>query len=99
MTPTFLQKSVRVALGSGLVFLVLWWWAPSDRGTITTCLRGLVEASQGGGVFYGEYRDQLVEAEQARSITIISTSSFGGGLAVKHDYRADGEGRTIVCSV
>lgn len=97
MTPTLVQKSLRVALGASLVFLVLWWWAPSDRGTVAACLRGMVEASLGGGVFYGEFRDQLVEAEQAGSITITNTSDFGGGLGVKHDYLADGERRTIMC--
>jgi len=96
VTPTLVQKSLRVALGSSLVFLVLWWWTPSDRGTVAACIRGMVEASRGSG-FHSEYRDQLVEVEQAKSITITRKSEFGAGLGWAYEYTADGQSRLSMC--
>ena len=91
------QKVMAVAGGAGLVFLVLWWWHPSDRARLTDCFLAQMEAARGSG-FYGDYRDDLEAVESAETVEITNEAVVGGGLGVRLDYALDGQQYATMCA-
>lgn len=91
------QRVVAVTGGAGLVFLVLWWWHPSDRARLTDCFASMMETARGSG-FYGDYRDALEAVEAAEAVDITNEVVVGGGLGVRLDYVLDGQKHATMCA-